>query len=97
MPNFHTFRNPAYDGTEEGSLFSHYEIARVIVDHKGQCEPSDDEPQEGEEVIWTIYGRYDPNLMEGFGGVEALMDFTTQDDAWDRLRDMIGSLAKLGA
>ena len=38
------------------------------------CDPADAE-------FWSVYGHYNPELCDGFGGVDCLEDFATQAEA----------------
>lgn len=85
----YTFTNPLFDGKDDS--FTNYEIDSVR-DYEAPdgtrftepCEPDDDDSggQACSDVYWTIYGHMK------VGGVEALIDCRTEEEAVDTLRKM---------
>ncbi len=63
-------------------LFDGLEISPCVTIGDGNwgpyievCDDSDD------AEFWSVYGHYNPDLCEGFGGVDCLDDFATEAEA----------------
>jgi hypothetical protein len=45
----------------------------------GPCIEVTDNPVDA--MFWSVYGHYNPDLCDGFGGVDCLEDFPTETEA----------------
>jgi hypothetical protein len=66
-------------------LFDGLEISPCVTD--GASITVTEDPDEAE--FWSVYGHYNPELCDGFGGVDCLEDFTTEPQARAFARKLI--------
>lgn len=93
QPHFESIKN-----NNPQSVFSHFEI-QTAREYYGTGdgpytevvnEPVDENDGEGGPVMYSVYGRYDPEKKEGFGGVQCIGDFGSLEKAREFVVELNG-------